>query len=364
MTHSSKKNRIVFIDLMRAIAVLQMVQGHTVDVLLSNDYRMMDHPAFASWLFMRGMTAPIFMFTSGVVFTYLFRLVHQPFEMNPRVSKGIKRFFLLLFIGYLMKYPSATLIDFSGVTKEQWGVFIATDVLQMIGTSLFMVLVLAYISEKTKLGDYIVFGVAALLVIVLYPFMDSVQWANYLPIPLASYLYRGTGSLFPLFPWSAYVISGGILGSYLAKNPEVFKTSRFSLNLFIAGLILMTVSLAGHIIGSVYFSPLYSFDLSVNLVFFRIGFVLIISSVVSLICLRIDTIPKIIILIGRNTLVIYVVHLVILYGSAWTPGLILIMDKSLAVWQTVGFALLMLSLMTIMVIIINKLNIRNKQLVT
>jgi len=67
MSGSEKKNRIIFIDLMRAFAVLMMVQGHTVDVLLSNDYRKMDSPLFLLWFFMRGMTAPIFLFSAGTV---------------------------------------------------------------------------------------------------------------------------------------------------------------------------------------------------------------------------------------------------------------------------------------------------------
>ena len=44
-----------------------MVQGHTVDVLLAPDLRTTELPAFAVWYFLRGMTAPIFMFTAGTV---------------------------------------------------------------------------------------------------------------------------------------------------------------------------------------------------------------------------------------------------------------------------------------------------------
>ncbi|MDR3665320.1 MAG: heparan-alpha-glucosaminide N-acetyltransferase domain-containing protein, partial [Ignavibacteriaceae bacterium] len=80
MTQSSTKNRIIFIDIMRAIAVFQMVQGHTIDAFLSNNYRIQDNPIFGAWLFMRGVTAPIFLFSAGAVFTYLFRLHDQHFE--------------------------------------------------------------------------------------------------------------------------------------------------------------------------------------------------------------------------------------------------------------------------------------------
>src|SRR4030067_881105 len=168
MTKNSKKNRIIFIDLMRAFAVLMMVQGHTVDVLLSNNYRTPDSPFFSAWLFMRGMTAPIFMFSAGTVFTYLFRLTDEPFHKNPRVIKGIKRFLLLVGLGYLLRYPTYTIVDFSEVTRESWNIFFAVDVLQLIGFGVLFLIVCAFIAEKIKLPDYIVFTLTALLFFLFF----------------------------------------------------------------------------------------------------------------------------------------------------------------------------------------------------
>ena len=365
MTHSSQKNRIIFIDLMRAFAVLQMVQGHTTDVLLANSYRSTDFTAYALWLFMRGMTAPIFMFSAGVVFTYLFRLVKEPFASNPRVKKGYKRVILLVVLGYLLRYPTATVVDFSQVTPEQWQIFIAVDVLQCIGMGLFFLLICAWIAEKFNLSDYLVFTAGALVFFILNPFLSNIAWKEFLPVPVAGYFYKGTGSIFPLFPWVGYVIGGGVLGSYLAKNPMVFKTAKFSLRMFIAGGTLFGGALIIN-----YFLQLFSgagFDAwpdSPFLAFMRLGFVLMLNALVSFISLKVDTIPRFLILVGRNTLLIYIVHLMILYGSAWNPGLILLFGSSLSAWNTVGFALGMITLMSLMVIIIHKLKIKNKQLVT
>ncbi|MBT8387337.1 MAG: DUF1624 domain-containing protein, partial [Ignavibacteria bacterium] len=82
MSNSEQKHRIIFIDLIRAFAVLQMVQGHTINVLLAEGSRNPELPFYTVWYFMRGMTAPIFMFTAGTVFTYLFCSVKQPFNNN------------------------------------------------------------------------------------------------------------------------------------------------------------------------------------------------------------------------------------------------------------------------------------------
>jgi uncharacterized protein (DUF486 family) len=340
-----------------------MVQGHTIDAFLSNNYRTMNSPVFATWFFMRGVTAPIFLFSAGAVFTYLFRLHDTAFESNPRVTKGIKRFALLLFLGYLLRFPAPTLIDFSSVSAAAWQTFQSIDVLQLIGTGLLFIITLFYLIEKFKWNDYWVFGSIAMICMFIFPLTEMVPWSKYFPVYLASYFFKGTGSQFPIFPWIGFLLAGAFLGTYLAKNPMVFKTSRFSRNLFFAGVLFVIISLIGHIIGSIWF-PYYYWDTSPNLMLLRLGFVLILNSVVSIICLRIDSIPRIIILIGRNTLLIYVVHLVILYGSAWNPGLSVLFDKAFNVWNTIGSAVLMLGLMTLMVFIIHKLKIKNKEIVT
>lgn len=364
MAHEEKKHRIIFIDLMRAFAVFQMVQGHTINALLADNFRNTDNLLFATWHFMRGLTAPIFMFTAGIVFTYLFRLVQKPFKDNPRVKKGIKRGFLLIFLGYLLRYPTWTVFDFSYVSDYSWGVFFAVDVLQLIGFSLLALLALLYLSEKFKLDDYIIISVAALIIFLVSPIFFNINWNTFLPQAIAGYFYTGTGSLFPLFPWSGYVIAGGVLGAYLAKHPLVFKSSKFSLTLLIFGFILIVVSMViKHTIILTGNEALVN-SATTSLIFFRVGCVLLLNSIVSYISLKVSSIPKVVILIGRNTLMIYVVHLLILYGSAWNPGLYGWIGNTFNGVQAIISAVVMFSLMTFMVLLFNVFKIKNKQLVT
>jgi len=338
-----------------------MVQGHTVDVLLSNDYRNMDYPLFHFWFFMRGMTAPIFLFSAGTVFTYLLRLVNEPFETNPRIKKGIKRFCLLVFLGYLLRYPTPTIIDFSKVTSEEWKTFYSVDVLHLIGFGILFLMISAYVAEKLKLRDYSVFSISALIFFGLYQPFSAINWQEIVPQFIAGYLYYGSGSNFPLFPWAGYVIAGGVLGSYLAKHPNSFKSIVFSYWLAAAGAFFVIIALSGNWIELALYGKSNFWTTSPNLILFRLGIVLLLNSIVSFISLKVNTIPRIFILLGRNTLLIYVVHLTILYGSAWNPGLISLFDKSLNVWSTASMALLMITTMTIMVIILHKFKSRFKQ---
>jgi len=363
MIRQNKKQRIIFIDLLRAFAVLQMVQGHTIDVLLANEYRNFSSISYSIWHFMRGMTAPIFMFTSGMVFTYLFRLVDEPFEKNPRVLKGIKRFLLLITIGYLLRFPTFNPFNFTYITDKQLKIFYSVDVLHLIGFGLLIIMFFCFLSEKLNLSDTLIFILGASLFILPTPIFSKIEWTNYLPTPLANYFYTGAGSLFPLFPWVGYLLIGSILGSILAENSNIFQTRRFSYIIISLGLMILFLTLLINYIFNSSFKIIFDSYNYLTIVF-RIGFVLTLSGVVSLISQSIQSIPNIIILIGRNTLLIYIVHLMILYGSAISPGLNIIWGNKLNPIPTISLALLMILLMIGIVILLNKLKLRNKQLVT
>lgn len=364
MTTSSKKNRVIFIDLMRAFAVFMMVQGHTTDCVLADSSRDFSSPFYLFWNFMRGFTAPIFLFTMGTTFSYLFKLDNHPFSANPRVSKGIKRFFLLLFLGYVMRYPTFSVIYFDTVSLQEWQTFFVVDVLQLIGFGILFILCIEFLAEKLKITDYYLLGFFAVVAFVVFPFFEKIHWTDYFHPSIANYFYKGGGSFFPLFPWLSYVFCGAILGNYLAKNPMIFKTLRFSIQLAITGFTFIAASLIGDFIEVLMLGQSYLWTTSPNLVLFRLGLVIILNAVVSVVALEMEKIPTIIILIGRNTLMIYVVHVIILYGSAWTPGLPKYLVRNLNVWQTILADLIMLAGLAVLVKLIHMLKIRNKSTVT
>lgn len=366
MSKEKSKNRIIFIDLMRALAVLMMVQGHTVDTFLADSYRTFDSQFFTLWWSIRGLTAPIFLFTAGTVFTYLLRLNNLPFNENPRVKKGIKRFFLLIAIAYFMRYPTPYVVYFKEVTDYQWKNFFAVDVLHLIAFGILFVVGLAYLSERFKVRDSIVFPTAAFLMFVLYAPFAKINWVEFLPMPVAGYLYQGTGSLFPLVPWSGFVFAGATLGSYLASNPDVFKTKLFSVRMLYFGLFFLAVSAIGNVFEIAIYGQSNFWTTSPNLIFFRLGIVILLNSIVSYLALKFQNIPKLLVSIGRNSLPIYVVHIIILYGSAWTLGLWSLFAKSFSLWSSIGAAIIMISLMVTMVhgFQIVKVRIKRKDLVS
>lgn len=354
-----KRKRIIFLDMMRAFAVLMMVQGHTIDAFLGDSYRNFDSVPFNIWFMMRGFTAPIFMFTSGVVFTYLLRLNKETFFYNPRVKKGFMRFLTLIVIGYLLRYPTYTFFNFATVSREQWYVFFTVDALHLIGFGLLFILILAFIAERLKIKDWVIFGCGALFFFMIAPYMGSINWTNYLPVPFAAYFYNGTGSFFPFFPWAGYVISGAILGSYLAHHQDSLATKGFSLKLLYTGLGMLLLALATELIEYFYTGTTIWTD-NLYLISLRVGWVLVLNSIMSLIALKLDSIPEIVKQVGRHTLLIYAVHVVIIYGSAWLPGFDRILHKQLSIFESVGSAIIMIILMIGMVVFLERMKLIRK----
>jgi len=358
-----KNNRIIFLDIMRAIAVLMMVQGHTTDTFLADEYRTYDSIFFAIWITLRGFTAPIFMFTSGTVFTYLFAKNKLPFAQNPRVKKGFYRFLTLVIIGYLLRYPTYKIFDFSNVSETQWTIFFGVDALHLIGFGLLFIIITLYLAEKIKLNPYLLFGAVTLFFFVLTIPIRGIEWSEILPLPLAGYLYRGSGSIFPLFPWAGYVLAGGLLGHYLAVNPGIQRTKEFATKIALLGISMIIFSILFNMVKSGFNHDVSFWNMGIPLIFFRLGVVVLLNGIIAFTALKLETVPPLLIQIGKNTLLIYVVHLIILYGSAWNPGFYQSFAHKFSVPVTAGMVVIMLSAMIFMVFVKEKfIFIKNKKL--
>lgn len=361
---SQNSNRIIFIDLMRAFAVFMMIQGHTVDTFLADEYRTFDSLFYSIWYFMRGFTAPIFMFTSGLIFTYLLKVNSFNFSDNPRVIKGIKRGLLLITIGYLLRYPTYRIFDFRYVSSEQWTIFFTVDALHLIGFGLLFIILVYYLSQKVNINFNLVAIAFIFVIFILTPIMENLNWNYYLPEYISAYLTTKNGSLFPFFPWLIYVLAGGLLGNFLRNNELKYLQKRFVFAFFSIGIIFISFSITiDFFIGFVDNKIYYNLSLW-SIIFLRIGAVSILNAIIVSIARKAKKIPEIIMEIGRKTLLLYVVHLIILYGCVLMPGLNKFYGKSFDVTQTLIAAALMLISMFSLILITNKINnIRSKKLV-
>jgi hypothetical protein len=344
----NQEKRIIFFDLMRALAAIMMIQGHTIDCLLAKEYRM--GTAYFIWEFMRGFTAPIFIFASGAVFTYLLFKEDGLFWKSTRVKKGFQRFWVLLFTAYLLRYPTAYIFYFGEVADFQWKIFFTVDILHLIAFSLLFIIGLYYLKLRFSLDPYVLYSISSIIILILFPFAKDYEWSNIFPLYIANYFYKKSGSIFPLIPYLFFAFAGAVFGIYLRKNKLKIFSSKLSIKFLIIGIFLTIVSLGVFLVEKKFLGEKIQFNsYETHLIIFRLGVALVLSSIFHLISLKINSLPVIISSLGKYSFSVYIAHIILLYGSAWTVGIGYFWGYKLNPVESILAAVSMIALMVFMV---------------
>ncbi|EAQ41901.3 heparan-alpha-glucosaminide N-acetyltransferase domain-containing protein [Polaribacter sp. MED152] len=318
-----RNSRLYFIDIVRAFAILMMLQGHFIDALLDPVFRNPEFTTYKIWSYFRGITAPTFFTISGLIFTYLLLRAKEKNEDKKRMRKGITRGLFLIGVGYLLRIPFL-----AWLTGHFNTYFLVIDVLQIIGLSLILIISIYFFSLKKTYLFSAVTLVLALSIFVCEPLYRGIS-VDSLPIFLSNYISKANGSVFTIIPWFGYVAFGAFVATIYYKNVHKQYFKEIMISIFtIIGIILISYSSAI----LVYLSKLFDIQLfmdsaSYNYLFTRLGNVLLYFAFFYAFenFLKIPILLK----IGQKTLSIYVIHFIIIYGSFTGLGLKHIFGKSL-----------------------------------
>jgi uncharacterized membrane protein len=340
--HSKQSKRLIFIDLMRAFAILMMVQGHTVDTVLDPIYRDNNNIFYFLWNFFRGITAPVFFFSSGAIFSYLLlRKIELPYWKNERVVKGFRRVLFLLFTGYLLRFNIGIIKNIHNLDFFSFKSSFAVDALHCIAIGLLFLLLLFGLYKLIKIPVWLSYPLMGTILFFLYPLFYNTNWLYYFPLPVANYFSADYGSNFPIIPWAGFVMFGGFYGYLLSKPAGLAYNISFSLGTITFGLILVLFS--GAILGTIYdITGINDFIFlqNHNFQFFHLGNVLIICGLLSIISNKYP-IPEFLSIVGKKTMMIYIVHIFVIYGTGINHGFRYYIGNSLPPFQTAILAIIM-----------------------
>ncbi|WP_397445924.1 heparan-alpha-glucosaminide N-acetyltransferase domain-containing protein [Polaribacter sp. R77954] len=328
--------RLYFIDIIRAFAILMMLQGHFIDTLLDSIYRNETYVIYKIWSYFRGITAPTFFTISGLIFTFLLLKAKDRGEEKLRIRKGTIRGLFLIFIGYLIRIP--ILQWFMGSFNTY---FLVIDVLQCIGLSLILVIGLYLLSLKNLYYFSVLNLIAGILIFVTEPLYRELTF-NTIPLVFSNYISKNNGSIFTLIPWFGYVAFGAFLATlfYLNLDKKQFKLKVIIGFLITGYLLIFYSSWILCEIAKLTNIKLFLDAASFNYLFTRLGNVFLYFAVFYGFenYLKIPLILK----IGQKTLSIYVIHFIIIYGSFTGIGLKLI-GKNLSPLQAIFGAILFMA---------------------
>jgi uncharacterized membrane protein len=359
----AKKPRLMFIDMARSIAILLMLEGHFIEIVFEDFNPMIDtfkqnrtsgSFIFDSWYFIKGFTAPMFFSVTGIVFVFLL-IDEKKFFENPRVKKGLRRSVELLFWGYLLQF------NFRSFDKYLIGEFsswtFAYHVLQSIGVGIAMLLLIYWLHKTIKLGSlafyYFVVGTC---IFIFYPDFKSMSQGTYFPQhapEIIQNMFKGPYSVFPIIPWMAFTLYGGMVGAIVKKHKDNIK-SYFFICLFIGTGVLLNglsypICLQIDIIAK-------KMSISDNLNFVtnawlysRFGQILLVLGVLIFIEKIVTIKENLFLKVGQNTLPIYVIHVIILYGGIFGYGLNLWIGGQLNAVESVIGAIIFIGFFVLMI---------------
>jgi len=337
------RQRVIFIDLARSLAVVFMLYGHTVDALLAPAYRA--GTWYDVWQFQRGLTSSLFLLLSGFAFSIA---TARRWSSHIRLSRSFfdrtRRFLLFVLLGYGLHFPVPTFGELSSTTDVQWRAFLAVDVLQLIGITLVFIQLLV-LATRTRLAFTIAALVLGAALVFATPIVWTIDWSRWLPLSISSYLSPSSGSFFPLFPWSAYILLGIALGQIYGRWGAANLATYANAALLLPGSLMV---LAG--LGLRETVELLYGQVSTNFVppevLVRAGTCLLIVGVIAHGSRRLSHLPHVFGAVAQETLLIYFVHLCVVYGSIWSPGLSQLYGATLSPIRVLVVVVVLLAAMT------------------
>ncbi len=343
---AGSKRRWLALDLLRFAAVILMVQGHLFYVVLDEALR--TERWYGYHAYVHGFTAPLFLFASGAAFgiTTLDKWADHSRWGRP-VAKRFERYLIIVGIGYLLHLGQLELSWLLRLPDERLMRTTRVDALQHIGVTLLFVEALALLLKRKALflGVLGLFGVAV---------VASAPWVwgwelRHAPIPLAAYVNASTGSMFPIVPWAGFLVLGLLTAAWVQRRRErvPFGLRQLAVPLAVVSALLLA---AGHGMTRLGFDPFPEHNYWKTSPWFflvRAGVVLGVLAVLCAVDVALrhrQRAPWVRLLqtIGSQTLVIYVAHLLVLYGSGVAPGLGTRWDRNLGLAESSALAVALL----------------------
>jgi len=328
--------RLAFIDWMRGLAAVIMLQGHTFHSFTRNDLR--GGGPYLLSQFIGGLPPAMFLFLTGITFAFLMHSKErQGVSGRQKLLAALRRsgyLFLLAFLFriqlYIFGYPSSPASE-----------LLKVDILNCMGMAMLLFAPMAFFSTVERIRLCTVLGIVVAALSPLITALDNPR----VPWLVHAYFFPSL-NYFGFFPWAAFLAFGMAAGSILRTvNPEQMNR---------AMLWAMSIGV-GLVIAAQYLSNLpYSFypksDYWLNspgLTASKLGIVLCILAL-SFLWVNAGAPQRWSLFrqLGTTSLLVYWVHIELVYGR-WFG----FWKEALTVQQVVFFSIALIGLMTLLSIL-------------
>jgi uncharacterized membrane protein len=320
-------NRRGYIDWLRGISVLIMIEAHTLDAWTRLSER---HNVLYGWaMIVGGFAAPAFLFLAGLsVALAAGSRLRRGRTDDQATALAVRRSLQIFALAFLFRLQSWLI---SGGDPAQ--ALLKVDILNVMGLSMLAAAVLWSFGRTGR--DRAAWLIAATVAVAMVtPIVRATPLLAHLPDPIEWYIRpipgRGT---FTLFPWAAFLLAGGAVGLWLdaARTPD--EERRVNIMLVAIGVTLSAAAYAASFLPQIYTQSSF-WTTSPTFFFLRLG-ILVSSLPLAYAWSALWTGRSVLQEFGRASLFVYWIHVELVYGVLSGP-----LHKSLTLNQAlVAYAL-------------------------
>jgi uncharacterized membrane protein len=311
-------SRLTFLDLLRGGAALVMIEVHVVNAFLVDSAR--DVWWFPALNYVNGLVAPAFLFAAGFAFALTSDRTQRSGAVDrpQRVLKNLRRIGLVLVSGYLLHFPGYGWSKFVTMSDAGWLRLLQADILQTIAVGLLLLLMTREFLGGVRglLGSAWVLGIGA---VVVAPWAWTWDAQAVLPAAIASYVNGTPYSQFPLFPWLSFLMAGALTAASYPQDGEETVVRAWIHRIGWLGAALAIG--AGFIRWTELAVALPDVHIRANpwFVMERLGVLLALVAAAGSWSRRRTETPFVFRHVSRESLQVYVFHLMVIYGD-WIDG--------------------------------------------
>lgn len=298
-----------YLDWLRGIAVLIMIEAHTLDSWT----RVADRQSYwYQWaVLIAGYGAPIFLFLAGITLMLAAGgRLRRGLNLAQATRAALRRGVWIFALAFLFRLQSFLI---SGGRFPQ--ALLKVDILNVMGVSM-VVAALGWGAAASPRRRIVLFAAVTIAVAMATPLIRSWPVLEVLPDSLEAYFRPRPGlTNFTLFPWAAFFTAGCVVGAWL-ESRQAADDDRVMRLVAAAG---MAVAAGGY--GASFLPPIYpvtSFWTSSPTFFFlRLGVLLLLMAGAYWLSrfLRLQSLQE----FGRASLFVYWVHVELVYGVLSAP---------------------------------------------
>jgi uncharacterized membrane protein len=310
--------RLNYIDWMRGLAILIMIEAHVLDAWTRPvDRRTL---AYGISVVLAGFAAPMFLFLAGVSVALAASAGERKTACAATAAGRVRRRgWEVLGLAYLFRFQAYILNPKAMLTG-----LLKVDILNIMGPAIVAAAGLWQMARRTR-GRLVALGGTALAVTLATPLVRTAAWVDTLPPAVQWYLRPTPGrNNFTLFPWAGFVFAGAAVGVVLDRTRGHEAERRLHAWMAPGALLFAAACYAGSFLPSVY-ADSHFWTSSPMFFLLRVG---VVSSTLSVLYFY-ERRPRVLgarwpwaspmVLFGQASLFVYWVHVELVYGVASEP---------------------------------------------